>query len=82
MKSLLIVKLRAPRGLPVREPHYIVQVSFNCLTHSPEKLKQNHVKFRGHSMLNANVTTFPDAGTEPEKHEDMTIGVPQHRGRP
>ena len=33
-------------------------------------------------MLNANVTTFPDAGTEPEKHEDMTIGVPQHRGRP
>ena len=33
-------------------------------------------------MLNANVTTFPDAGTEPEKHEDMTIGVPQHCGSP
>ena len=26
MKRKLIVKLRAPRGLPVREPHYIVQV--------------------------------------------------------
>ena len=29
-----------------------------------------------------NIFLVYNAGTEPEKHEDMTIGVPQHRRRP